>query len=101
MKKVDFFKKIIGLDGNPIKTREDGADAYLSEVLGNAMVMMKAEQDACRQHLIATTIFLSNGPIELEDADFNLVKNAIKKANFSCLIETQLTQSIKEAEKVD
>lgn len=100
MKKVDFYKKIIGLDGKPIKERENGEEAYLSEVLGNALVMMKAEADACRQHLVATSIYLSEGPLELEDADFNLIKSALKKTNFSCLIEKQILDVLKESEDI-
>lgn len=99
MKTVNFAVAIRNLQGETLK--DQNKEAFVaSKVLADGLIQVKAQQPM-RQMEIARKIYESKGPIQLEDADFKLVEDAIPGLNFTCVMAATLEQCIKLAKDED
>lgn len=85
MKKVDFNRPLVGLDGLEIKEE----NANVCKIVGNALAQ-STKGDALKQWSIATRVY-SGEPFELDEADFEMLKAFITNAEgFTVLLKAQL-----------
>lgn len=96
MKIINFNKPIKLLDG---KNMKDGTnkDASMKEILANMLVQAKAEKNAVRQLDTALSIMNAKGNIELEDQDFDVIKNIVTKSGGSVILVGQILKVLDEA----
>ena len=97
MRKINFYRPIMTLNGEPMKSREKGADgiAYISRILANMLITAPAKGDAIRQLKLAYAIYDIKGPMDVEDTDFETLKQAVKGAGSSALIQGQIEQLLR------
>jgi hypothetical protein len=100
MKKVNFCKKLINLQGKNVKG-PDGEDIDIKTLVSNCLVQVSAKDNAARQFSIARKIYETDGIVELEDADYEMVKSCVKKNNFSCLAENAILECMEQIEEPD
>ena len=98
MKKVNLAVPVVDLLGEEIKGA-DGKVMMLNEVVANAISREKAESDPIRQINTAHSIYVSEGEMELEDADFALVEKLLPTLPLIALIIAQATTIIRDAKE--
>jgi hypothetical protein len=99
MKKINLDVNLFGLDGKTLK--DNGGQAVsLKTIVANHMVAQKSKSDAIRQMEVARKIYASKGEIELEDADFALLKDLEKDAPWTTITEAAFLECMKRAESV-
>ena len=96
MKSVNFNITVAHLTGRELK--DDGGEVLLKKIVGNLMVQMKAKRDALRQYDIASKIYSSEGELQLEDADFELVKSCVEESGIS-LVESAILRCMEQKDK--
>ena len=102
MRKIDFYKPIMTLKGEEMKSNENGVIkvAYINDILANMLIVAKAEESAARQLKLATTIYDAKGPIDIEDADLKIIKVVVKKAGASAIVEGHIERLL-EVEDIE
>lgn len=97
MKKVNLYKPILTLKGEPIKdSSTESGNLMANEVVANMVSNSKADQKPVRQMEVARKIYNATGEIELEDADYERMKSAIKNSGSSALVVSQIEIMLNE-----
>ena len=95
MKTVNFNVPIKLLDGTNMS---DGIkDATMANIVANMLVQAKAGKDPVRQLNTAFSIVNAKEAMELEDADFNMVKDVVEKSGASVILVGHILKVLGEA----
>lgn len=97
MKKINLcipLKTVLG------ENMRDGTKAItlMNTIVANQIAGAKGKKNAIRQWEVALKIAGAKGEMELEDADFELMKEAIKESGSSVIIMGQILKVIERSE---
>ena len=103
MKKVDFTKPILGLDGEPADMLDTVTAKPIgtAQVLGNILANGSDKSDSIGTLKLAMKIYNSDGPMTLEEAEYTKVQDFVKKSNTTVLVKAHLEKILSEAEDVE
>lgn len=96
MKKVMLNCSILNLKGDIIKD-QTGKELKINELVANYLSSSKKTKDAMRKFRIAQAMYL-DGDMELEDADYKMVKEAVEEAGADILVTAQIFKALGEKE---
>lgn len=91
MKKVNLSGKMKTLNGTVIK--DPKGEISMNELVADFLVGSKGSEGAMRKMNLAQAIY-NNGDLELEDADFKIVKKAVEESGASVLIVAQILKAM-------
>jgi hypothetical protein len=77
MKKINTNHKILDLQDKPIK-RTEKEEWILKDILPTLVLESESENNAVRKIILAQKIQKADGEIELDVADFKIVKESVK-----------------------
>lgn len=104
MKKVNFAVAVTLLSGKEAReTNEDGSKGdvvMLNKIIANTLDSSKPLRDAIRQRNVAMAIWSADGAINLEDADFEMVKSVLQNSGLTTAVRAQAEEAIKAAVEV-
>ncbi len=89
MKKIDFYQPIMTLKNEPV-LGAGGKTMYMTEVIANMLTVARAKKSATGQLILAMKIYNSKGPMDVEDEDLDIIKEVVKEAGSSALIQGQI-----------
>jgi len=91
MKEVKLNGTMLDLRGNVLK--DQTGEVKMNEFVADMLAVAKADGSAVRQLNLAKAIW-DDGDLELEDADWNLLKGVLEKAETTALVAAQLLEAI-------
>jgi len=100
MKTIDLSKPLKNLSGKLIKD-EFQKDMTAQVYFGNLLMMAEPKGDAIRQKKTAEIIYFTTNAkkIELEDADYNTLKQVVTESRLSTLLRSYMDQVFLETEE--
>lgn len=99
MKTVDFSKKLVGLDRKPT-TRVDGKEKTIGEVLADVITLSSApKKNPSKMLKLAFNVMEAKGPIELEDSDYQDIKDIIEQSGSPVLVKGQIEDAMEQKKK--
>ncbi len=97
MKTVKLNRKMVALSGEAVKDQR--GELAMNELVAEMLASAKATEGAVRQHNLSQAIFC-NGNLELEDADYDLVKKVVLESGASTLIVAQIYKAMDMPEQL-
>lgn len=93
MKKLNFAIEIKSLDGKVVV--DELGPMAVNKVLGNLLQSSRTSKDACGDMLLASAIYLSEGEVELEDAQYNRIKQVVSEAQVVTAVKAAIENVLK------
>ena len=100
MKEVDLGITLKDLDGESVKDANNkGEFIMLNKLAANLMMSANGKNNPVRMLEIATSLYRAKGAIQLEDNDFNILKETINKSEGTVLVKGQILKALENAEE--
>lgn len=94
MKSIKLNGSVVDLKGEAVKV--EGKELKMNEVVSNLLATSKSK-DAMRKLSVAQALYL-DGDMEVEDADYKLIKDAVTEGNGTALVVGQILKAMGEKE---
>jgi hypothetical protein len=101
MKKFDVTKTLKTFAGVPIKEPGATREATVGDVILGCLMghKFKDKKQNIRAWMLGTKIVEAEAPIDFEDADFDLIKEALAEMAAGAMVQGQVWNAVEEAEK--
>ena len=96
MKTVNLNKQFTLLDGTCVLDMTGQKPEQMNQFIGNLLVKTPAKNDACLQLTLGQKIYSTKEIITLEKAEIDLIKQVLREAKNSALIEGQVLSALDE-----
>ena len=97
MRKINFNQPVLSLKNEPMIV--DKEPMNIKYIVANLLSTSKAEKSAIRQLDLALRIYNSEKEINIEDADYEIIKKIIEKSGISTLISGRILKVMEGADK--
>lgn len=98
MKKINFSKAIVNLDG--AEMTQGNKPLLIKDIVANTLCIAKAKNgEVIRQLNLAMEIYKSTQAMDIEDADAKLIREVLSTADLSTLVLGQILKTVDEEAK--
>jgi hypothetical protein len=95
MIKLELEDELFALDGQKVVDAADGESKPVRRWIAEAMAHSREAKDSLKLYDLSRRLYA--GPIEVDQSDFDMIKEAVEKSQLITLVKGQLLAALRDA----